>query len=318
MALFRKATVASRTFKILLAGPAGAGKTYTALRMATALGGPIALIDSEHGSSEIYAGDFDFDVLVLDSYHPQIYMAAIDAAVEEGYGTLIIDGLSHAWFGPDGVLNLVDAVAGKYAGNRFAAWSEVSPLHRDLMEKILATPIHVVATVRTKTRYEVEVDPQRGAVPRRIGTAPVQREGIDYEFDVVGYLDPEKHTLHVQKTRFSVLNGRTFTEPGENVIRLLQEWIQEAAQAPAPQGPPRELQELKKRLSITGPTKPVEVEDARAYWALVRKKGIPRAEAHRVLRDRGVQAALAFAEAWNGEEEEPETALDAEDGDVPY
>src|SRR5688572_27032747 len=117
---FQKATKGSARLRMALIGAAGSGKTYTALNIAQHLGGPIAVIDTERGSASKYSDVFEFDVLELDSFSPQTYIAAINAAAEAGYRVLIIDSLSHAWTGKEGALDQVDRVAKRsQAGNTF-------------------------------------------------------------------------------------------------------------------------------------------------------------------------------------------------------
>jgi hypothetical protein len=100
---FHKALKTDARLRLALMGPSGAGKTLTSLHLAQDLdAGPIALIDTERGSASKYADQFDFDVLELDSFHPEHYIDAIHAANEGDYGVLIIDSLSHAWEGKRG------------------------------------------------------------------------------------------------------------------------------------------------------------------------------------------------------------------------
>ncbi|SKB01142.1 AAA domain-containing protein, partial [Caloramator quimbayensis] len=150
---FQKATKKQAKARIGLIGPSGAGKTYTSLALATGLGKKIALIDTEHGSASKYADKFDFDVLELDNYNPQHYINAIKEAGKLGYDVLIIDSLSHAWAGTDGALELADKNSIKYGGNKFAAWRDITPLHNKLIEAIISSPCHIIATMRAKTQY---------------------------------------------------------------------------------------------------------------------------------------------------------------------
>jgi len=48
---FQPATKAQAKLKAALFGPAGSGKTFSALRIATGIGGRIAVIDTERGSA---------------------------------------------------------------------------------------------------------------------------------------------------------------------------------------------------------------------------------------------------------------------------
>src|SRR5437016_2786217 len=61
---FTKAVKYNAKGRVALIGPAGGGKSFTALVLARALAGPtgkIAAIDTEHGSLSKYADLFDFD-----------------------------------------------------------------------------------------------------------------------------------------------------------------------------------------------------------------------------------------------------------------
>ena len=133
MSAFKKATKAQAKLRISIFGPSGSGKTYTSLLLAAALGGPVALIDTERGSASKYAGDVaDFDALELTSYEPAKYIRAIGEAAKERYPVLVIDSLSHAWSGKGGILEQKDA-----KGGRFDAWKELTPQQTDLLEAIL-------------------------------------------------------------------------------------------------------------------------------------------------------------------------------------
>ncbi len=150
--VFKKATKKDSKLRLGLMGPAGSGKTYTALAVAKHFGGRVAVIDSEHGSASKYADLFDFDVLELASFSPNDYTNAIKAA--EGYDVLIIDSLSHAWSGKNGALELVDkAAARSKSGNSFAAWREVTPLHNQMVEAIMEAKLHLIATLRSNGLY---------------------------------------------------------------------------------------------------------------------------------------------------------------------
>lgn len=52
MVQFRKAQKRMARLRLGITGPAGSGKTYSALLIAFGLGGRVALIDTERGSGE--------------------------------------------------------------------------------------------------------------------------------------------------------------------------------------------------------------------------------------------------------------------------
>jgi hypothetical protein len=226
MAGFQRATKAAAKLRLGLIGPAGSGKTMTALRIAAGLGGRIAVIDTERGSASLYVGErgLDFDVVELDSYEVERFLEAIDAAAAGGYSTLIIDSLSHAWAGKGGILEFVDK-AGKRSqtGGNFGAWRDATPRHNALVDAILGAPLHVICTLRSKVEYVVENVGGRNQV-RKVGLQPVQRDGLEYEFTVVGDVTQD-HDLVVTKTRAAFLKDAVLREAGEDLGRQLAGWL---------------------------------------------------------------------------------------------
>ncbi len=226
---FKKASKAQAKARIALIGPSGSGKTMSALLVAGGLGNRIALIDTERGSASKYAGDpaigVEFDVLELERHHPDDYIAAIDAAAEAGYDVLIIDSLSHAWAGRDGALELVDRAAKRSeSGNSFAAWRDVTPLHNKLVDTVIGAPMHIIATMRAKTEYVMVANSKGKMEPQKVGLAPIQRDGVEYEYDIVGDLRLD-HTLVISKTRCRDLDGAVIPNPGREFGVTVRQWL---------------------------------------------------------------------------------------------
>lgn len=227
---FARATKAKAKARIALAGPSGGGKTFTALTVASIwTPGSIALLDTERGSASKYADQFAFDTFEPDSYSPDLLIEALASAGAAGYGTFIVDSLSHFWMGADGMLEQVDR-AGKRVGggNSFAGWKEMRPVERRMVDAMLAYPGHVVVTMRTKTEWVIEQNERGKSVPRRIGTKAEQRDGIEYEFDVVGDLSLENE-LMVTKTRCPALKRAVIREPGEEFADTVKAWLEAGA-----------------------------------------------------------------------------------------
>jgi len=246
MSGFKKATKAAAKLRLGLIGPAGSGKTMTALRIAAGLGGPVAVIDTERGSASLYAGErgLDFDVIELDTYGVERFIDAIKAAADGGYATLVIDSLSHAWSGKGGILEFVDN-AGKrnQGGGNFGAWRDATPRHNSLVDAILGAPLHIICTLRSKVEYVVENVGGRNQV-RKVGLQPVQRDGLEYEFTVVGDVTQD-HDLVVTKTRAAFLKDAVIREAGEDLGRQLAAWLSDgttparpAVEVRSPKGPP--------------------------------------------------------------------------------
>jgi hypothetical protein len=230
---FKKATKAAAKLRLGLTGPSGSGKTYTALAIGTHLGKKVAVVDTERGSASLYADRFAFDALDLPDLEPETYMEAIRAAGKAGYDVLVVDSFSHAW---EKLKDRVDSIAkAKYRGNSWSAWSELTPIQNELIETILQYPGHVIATLRTKTAWETEKDERTGkAKPVKVGLAPIQREGVDYEFTIVLELS-EGGLAKVGKTRWSAIADKVFAKPGEDFAKNLLGWLGSSeATTPAP------------------------------------------------------------------------------------
>jgi hypothetical protein len=238
---FQKAVKHEAKLRLAIAGPSGSGKTYTSLAIATALanGGKIALVDTEHGSASKYADLFEFDVLELTApFHPRRFVEAITEAGKAGYSVIILDSLTHAWSGPGGLLEIVDGIAARMkSANTFAAWKDATPIQNGLVEGIVAAPLHLIATMRSKQEYILTQDERGKQVPRKVGMAPQQRDGFEYEFDVFIDMDID-NTGIVQKTRCPALTGGVFKKPGADMASILLKWLQGApAQQPKPAAP---------------------------------------------------------------------------------
>lgn len=221
MGTFKRATKTESKLRLALAGPSGSGKTYTALILATALadGKPVAVIDTERGSASKYADEFTFDVLELTNFHPNNYVEAILDAARSGYAVIVVDSLSHAWEGTGGLLEIV--------GGNFTKWKDVKPIENKLFDTLISAPIHVIATMRTKSEYvmqEVEKNGRKTTEPQKVGTAPRQRDGIEYEFDVYGEMDLQ-NTLSVRKSRCKALAGAVISRPGPALAETLRGWL---------------------------------------------------------------------------------------------
>lgn len=233
--MFKKATKEKKKLRLAIDGPSGAGKTYTALALASGLGERIAFIDSERGSARMYADKFAFDVVELEDHHPANYIKGIQAADQMGYDVLVIDSLSHAWSGKNGALELVDKAsrnADGGEGNSFTAWRRVTPVHNSLVDAILSSKCHVICTMRVKTAYSMEKNQKGKMEPKKIGVEPIQRDGVEYEFDVVCDID-HMHEMRVSKTRITDIDGEVVHKPDAGFGQRLRRWLDSGAE-PAP------------------------------------------------------------------------------------
>ncbi len=221
--MFKPARRSSAKLRLALLGPSGSGKTYSALKIAEGLGGKIVLIDTERGSGELYSHVTPYDVGHLDPpFTPAKYVTTIKAAEDAGYDVIIIDSLSHAWAGEGGVLDIHDKIS-QSVRNSFAAWREVNPQQNQLIDAMLGSKCHIISTMRTKTSYEIQTENVKPKVVK-VGLAPIQREGLEYEFTLVLELSVEGHIASASKDRTGLFDGKYFL-PSKQTGKDLAVWL---------------------------------------------------------------------------------------------
>jgi hypothetical protein len=223
---FTRATKKKAKARLALIGPSGSGKTIDALIIARQLVGPdgrIAVRDAEHGSAALYSDKFVFDSDEPSDHSPASYIKAIREAEQGGYDCLVLDSWSHAWAGAGGILEQSDK-----KGKNFNAWKDLTPQQNAMVEAILGAKLHIIATMRTKTEWVIEKvrkGDREVNEPRKIGTAPVQRQDVDYEFTVVANIDID-HNVQIEKTRCSLLDGKSYDkERVQEIGEVLRDWL---------------------------------------------------------------------------------------------
>jgi hypothetical protein len=223
----RKAERKKAKLRLGLSAPSGGGKTYSALLLAFGLGGKVGLIDTEHGSGDLYAHLGDYDIISIEApYSVSKYREAIKAFEAAGYATIIIDSLSHAWAGDGGLLDKQGRLADR-GTNSFAAWRTITPEHNALVDSMLQSQCHIIATMRAKQEYVLETNDKGKQQPKKVGMAPVQREGMEYEFTVMLDVDMN-HIASASKDRTSLFDGQFFKiehKTGETLLKWLESGI---------------------------------------------------------------------------------------------
>lgn len=199
--------------RITLQGTSGAGKTLSALYIAYGMTkdwGKIAVIDSERGRALFYADRSDLPFPTGEFLHCDLeppysvdrYIEAMklcEEAVGED-GVVIIDSASHAWFGEGGVLETKENIAGQRGKTDFSAWSDAGKIQNRFVDNIMALNCNSITTLRSKTEYAQEKDPETGkSTIKKLGLAPVQRDNFDYEQTLVLDIDKDTHIASISK-----------------------------------------------------------------------------------------------------------------------
>nr|BDD44999.1 hypothetical protein 18 [Spirochaetaceae bacterium] len=225
MGMFQKATKTKSKLRLALFGPSGAGKTFTALSLAKGIGGKVAVIDTEYGSAAKYADRFEFDTAYANDPSIDEIIEIINEARE--YNVLIIDSLTHPW---QELLAEIDQLAkAKYKGNTWSAWSEGTPKQKRLIRAILGFPGHFIATMRSKTEWAATEGRDGKKRPERIGLAPEQGKGIEYEFDMLMELSTE-HIVNVIKDRTGKFQDKLIEKPGPKFGKEIADWLNEGVE----------------------------------------------------------------------------------------
>lgn len=232
---FEKATKKQSKLRMAITGPSGTGKTYSSLVVAKVLGAKTAVIDSERGSASKYSHLFDFYQELPPDHSLERYIRLIEEAGAAGFGTLIIDTLSHTWSGKGGALETVDRLGGA-SGNEFVdGWGEVTPVFNRLLDCIASYPGHVIATFRMKTKRILVPNKKGKLAPQVVGLVPVFREGVEHEFDVFAELDTGQR-LTVRKDRSSSypIGARLLRSDLKELSGKVLNWLNEGSPISAP------------------------------------------------------------------------------------
>ena len=186
---FKRAVFEPRPFLMAVAGAPGAGKTYSALRLATGLcsvlGGVPAVIDTEDRMGE-EAGEFAFDLDVLGPpYTGRRFHERAQAAEAGGYKVLIIDNMSDEHEGEGGVLAQHDELERKSTSKaaKFSSWAEAKRDRMPLIRYLSRCRMNVILTFRAsqKTRLPTEAEKRQGAKDLiAMGWTPIC--GLEYAY----------------------------------------------------------------------------------------------------------------------------------------
>lgn len=239
---FKKAERFLTNPTIAITGPTGAGKTFSALRLATGiakvLGKRVAVIDAENGSASLYSDHFDFDTLNLSPpFTTEKYIQAINDAEKAGYGALVIDSITHAWAGEGGLLEQKAQLDARPGSNHWTNWNPIKAKDLKFRNAYLHSSIpFLIATMRSKMEYAQSEEGGKKKI-QKVGMAPVQSDGIEYEFSVV-FDAAMNHEAEVSKDRTHLFDQNKIFQITEQTGEMLANWRNSGKQKPAVAPPP--------------------------------------------------------------------------------
>ena len=238
MTTFVPVTRQKSKLRLALTGVSGAGKTLGALYIAygiTGDWGKIVLIDTEHERARFYADRSDLGTGTFlyasmePPYSPDKYKEYVrDASLVVGPdGCVIVDSFSHVWNNEGGVLDIKDRIAQQTGKNSYTAWSEAGKEQNSLVNTILSVNCHTIVTMRSKMAYALEENERGRMQPVKMGLSPVQREDIEYEFDIVLDIARNHIATASKDTTFLDKFGQVITP---ELGRQLRAWLDDGVE----------------------------------------------------------------------------------------
>lgn len=218
--------------KILIAGPTGGGKTYSAILLARGIVGPsgrIGFLDTERGRGERCAGlAGGFDIAQLaPPYTPERYVEAIDQFERAGYDALIIDSISHEWEGDGGILEQAEAIEIRTRRPGLHCWAKPKGAHKKFVNKLLSTQMHLIICARAREKTVAGPKDERGKETIvSAGFQPIVEKNFPFEVDVSMMLDDATKVPTLRKCPADLLpafpQGQRITIQGG---ALIGQWL---------------------------------------------------------------------------------------------
>jgi hypothetical protein len=221
------ATRKQAKIKLSLAGSSGSGKSYSAILLAYGLCNDfskICVIDTENHSASLYSHLGAFNVInLIPPFHPEKYIEAIKLCEQSNIEVIVIDNATHAWSGKGGCLELHEKETAKMKiPNSFTAWNAITPIYQKYLDAIINSSCHVISTLRSKTEYVMSERNGR-QVPQKTGTAPMIRDGFDFEMSIAFDLD-QQHKAFSTKDRTGLFQDKEPFVISTNTGKLIHDW----------------------------------------------------------------------------------------------
>lgn len=233
MAGFKKAKAEQAALKIAMYGPAGSGKTFTALLCAEGIANQIhkriAFVDTERGTDfyckdvperKIHPKAFDFDALYSKSIMD--VLQSVKGLNTAEYGIVVIDSITHLWEAARLAYNGKETSAGTIP---FHAWAKIKKPYKELINALLSSPLHVFICGRQGNEFSE--DEETGEL-KRVGTKMKAEGETPYEPHILIHMEAVKNlksgeatiTAFAEKDRTGILAGRTIQNPTfDNLVK---------------------------------------------------------------------------------------------------
>jgi hypothetical protein len=213
--------------KMGIYGQAGAGKSYTAARIAIGLHQyaklkkPVAWADTETGSDflRIKFEAANISLFVAKTRAFQDLLTIVDEAEKEG-SILIIDSITHFWN------EIVDAYMQKNELKRLRLkdWQPLKKSWREFTDRFVNSKLHIIVCGRSADKWEEVEDTEDGSMElKKVGTKMRAETELGYEPSLLVEMEAVQrtartggnyiHRAYIKKDRFDIINGQMFDDP---------------------------------------------------------------------------------------------------------
>jgi hypothetical protein len=232
---------------IAVAGPSNAGKTFSALRIATGVcdglqAKGIALVDTELRGN-LYHGMFEYERFVMDPpFSPKAWLDAF-RELDGKYSVILSDSFSDEHEGPGGILEMAMTSP---LQNDIAKWAAPKAQHKQLMAAIRLLKSQHLFLLRAADKIKIidgeDKHGNKKKIVEAVGWQPTCEKNFIYDVTLGWMLPPNsKGHADVWKTieGFDFKDGQQLSEDHG---RAIARWIRGEG-APAREAPPVGLPE---------------------------------------------------------------------------
>lgn len=183
----KKAQRTQAKMRLLLSWASGSGKTYSALRLGKGLCkwdmSKVCVIDTEHNSASLYSDLWDYSVLQLDPDNctTDLLCEAFDTIENAWFEVIVWDSSTHFW---NFCLEKNDQFTKQNYWNSFTSRRQTNKYYIKMINRMLSSKCHVIATARSKSDYVIETNDKWKTQIKKVWLKAEARWWFDFEFTV--------------------------------------------------------------------------------------------------------------------------------------
>lgn len=183
---------------------------------------------------------------IAPPFPAESFAEGVISAVAADYGAIVIDSASHLWKGVLAYKSQLD----ERGGNQYTNWKDPDRKFQLALDAVLQSKIHAIFCMRSKMEYIIEENARGKQAPKKVGLAPIMKDGIEFEFTTV-FDVAMNHEAGISKDRSGLYPVDKFFTITEDTGKQLAAWLKTATPKPEPVKPPEATPEERKQLGIT-------------------------------------------------------------------